>query len=376
MKKIRRFMILSGLALLILGTRSYGAGLEPSLKDFLKIGLKPVGRTMYVWGGGWNEEDNAAGIEAKTMGPSENWEAYFLGQDASYNYRKTRYRIHDGLDCSGYVGWALYNLLPNEEGYIMKARDMARTFADMGLGEFREKGSFEDFLPGDILSSKSHVYICLATSSDGSILLLHASPPGVMISGTRLAGGSSQSLRLAEEYMAAYYPNWHRKFPNYGRDASYIRDYDRFRWHEEALADPDGYRTMTAREILEDLFNEGKKELSLELRGQPVDLESKLIIRESRTYFPFRELVERIGGQVAWIEEEQKVIASYGPRTIEFTINSSSYRLDAREEKMDAQAFIDDGRTYIPLRYLYEGLGFSVDWLEDENKIIVEEKAL
>ena len=38
-----------------------------SLYHFLKTALQPVGRTVYIWGGGWNEEDTAAGVEAQAM---------------------------------------------------------------------------------------------------------------------------------------------------------------------------------------------------------------------------------------------------------------------------------------------------------------------
>ena len=31
-----------------------------SLTDFLRTAMEPVGSTMYIWGGGWNSEDNGA----------------------------------------------------------------------------------------------------------------------------------------------------------------------------------------------------------------------------------------------------------------------------------------------------------------------------
>lgn len=34
---------------------------QKTLQNFLTIAIQPVGQTMYVWGGGWNEEDTGAG---------------------------------------------------------------------------------------------------------------------------------------------------------------------------------------------------------------------------------------------------------------------------------------------------------------------------
>ena len=79
-----------------------------TLEKFLKSSMEPVGQTMYVWGGGWNKEDTAAGEETKTIGVSRQWKTFFEEQDSNYNYENTLYQIHDGLDCSGYVGWVIY----------------------------------------------------------------------------------------------------------------------------------------------------------------------------------------------------------------------------------------------------------------------------
>lgn len=44
-----------------------------TLENLLKTALLPIGNTMYIYGGGWNEEDTGAGIEAMTIGVSHKW---------------------------------------------------------------------------------------------------------------------------------------------------------------------------------------------------------------------------------------------------------------------------------------------------------------
>lgn len=41
---------------------------EFSMERLLRTSLLPVGQTMYIWGGGWNQDDAGAGIEAVTLG--------------------------------------------------------------------------------------------------------------------------------------------------------------------------------------------------------------------------------------------------------------------------------------------------------------------
>lgn len=225
-----------------------------SLLDFLKIAVQPVGNTMYVWGGGWNEEDTAAGIEAVTLGVSSRWAEFAEAQDSSYDYHDTEYQIHDGLDCSGYVGWAVYNVLETEngqEGYVLSSTKMAQNYADRGLGEYIPTENMAQWLPGDIMSMDGHAWIVVGMCDDGSVLLLHASPPGVIFCGTNLADGSkSQAVQLAEEIMSTHYPDWYAKFPECSRSYTYLTRSWAMRWSRDVLSDDEGLTDMSAEDIV------------------------------------------------------------------------------------------------------------------------------
>ena len=84
-----------------------------SLTDFLRTAMEPVGSTMYIWGGGWNSEDNGSGEDAKIIGVNPNWKKFFISQGSDYDYKEHRYEHGNGLDCSGYVGWVMYNIFEN-----------------------------------------------------------------------------------------------------------------------------------------------------------------------------------------------------------------------------------------------------------------------
>ncbi len=231
---------------------------DPTLLKFLKTSALPLGNTMYVWGGGWNEEDTGAGDEARSLGVSPRWAEFAKEQTSAYDYRNTRYQIHDGLDCSGYVGWAVYNTFETEngkEGYVVKSSQMAKNFSLRGWGDYTEAAQVEDYRPGDIFSGNGHVWICVAQCSDGSVILMHASPPGVMLSGTLLENGEkSQAVKWAEEYSARYFPQWHARFPKSACTHNYLKTYNRMRWNRQTLPDPDGLFSMNAPEILEKIF--------------------------------------------------------------------------------------------------------------------------
>lgn len=246
------------------------AGLK-TVRNLLLTALEPVGTTMYIYGGGWNEEDTAAGADAVTIGVSPVWKNFYEKQNSSYNYKQYDFRKDVGvkrlgLDCSGYVGWVIYNTLNTEsgkDGFVTSARKIAASLSDKGWGQLAARGSFSDYQAGDIMSAScsdcAHVWICMGQCTDQSVVLLHSSPCGVMLSGTYTANGSksSEAVALATEYMKKYYPDWISKYPRVERNTSYLSHYDRFRWELGIeLTDPDELTQMGAENVLKNIFNE------------------------------------------------------------------------------------------------------------------------
>ena len=252
---------------------SKGYALEKStLKRLLTNALKPVGRTMYIYGGGWTPKGNRTGnggsVETVRIGVSPRWEQFFQTTSAGYNYRNYSYLEHLGLDCSGYVGWVLYNSFNSADGhgdFVMSAQNMARTFSNWGWGSYTPAGQVSTYQPGDIMSLGSgHVYIVIGKCSDGSVVLVHSSPRGVMISGTATRAGNrnSKAVKLAKKYMKKYYPAWYRKYPDSSRGSSYLTSYSKMSWYlkkkKSVMSDPDGLSKKSADKVLKILFKGGK----------------------------------------------------------------------------------------------------------------------
>lgn len=256
-----------------------------TLKNYLATAMEPVGTTLYVYGGAWNWQDTGASNQAASIGLPQTWVDFFQSQTANYSYKnvnpaKSYYPFgrwnqyyFAGADCSGYVGWAVYNTMHTQSGgagYVREATTMAQHFADLGWGSKTQIIRRSDFKPGDIMSMNGHIWICLGACDDGSLVILH-STPSASVSGMRGGGvqingvGDSencQAVQLARTYMSRYYPQWYSRYHDvYKNYASYTSfsgsTAGKFSWTiGSALTDPDGYRSMTADEILADLFGE------------------------------------------------------------------------------------------------------------------------
>lgn len=233
-----------------------------SIEELLRISMEPVGSTMYVWGGGWNDEDSEAGASSTQIGLSPQWEVFAKTQDETYDFEEYRFEREKGLDCSGYVGWVIYNTFETEnglQGYVTASTDFAKSLANRGWGTFIQNP--KEFLPGDVVSMEGHVWICLGTCVDGSVLLVHSSPPGVSVCGTQVKEGESGiAIELATQFMTVNFPDWQKKYPNRTVSSSYLENVSVFRWNESTMLDAGKMQDMSGEEIMEyiSIFNKSK----------------------------------------------------------------------------------------------------------------------
>ena len=239
-------------------------------------------------------------VQATTIGIPQSWIDFYQYQNADYTYREKdgneeiknpsnsyypygewNQYCYAGVDCSGYVGWVIYNTLNTEsgkEGYVMGATKMAKTFAENTWGTWTQEVKIptnreeSDFKVGDIFSMNGHVWICFGTCDDGSIVITHSTPSdsingqpggGIQIS----AIGPSEdceAYQLAKKYMEKYYPDWSKRYKTIlKKPEDYIKfkkesAAGKFSWDLEngILKDPDNYRDKKPEEILKDIFGE------------------------------------------------------------------------------------------------------------------------
>lgn len=219
-----------------------------TVRNFLKTALLPVGNTLYIWGGGHTD------AEAESYGVNPLWKAFFDTQDSSYNYSDHLYEYGKGLDCSGYVGWTAHQV--TKEYANTTSTGMPAYYARKGWGTYVAGDTSQKFTPGDVVSKSGHVWIVLGQCSDGSVVVMHATPPYVQISGTVSASGStkSEAIELAKSYMSKYYPTAYERYGVKILDKSYMTGVNHFTWNSNILSDAEGYRNKKPAEILNDLF--------------------------------------------------------------------------------------------------------------------------
>lgn len=92
--------------------------------------------------------------------------------------------------------------------------------------------------------------------------------------------------------------------------------------------------------------------------------EQNPFIEEERTLVPMREIFEALGAKVAW-DGETKTIVSYDPISdvsITMQIDSKKMFVNEKEIELDVPAKIVGTSTVVPVRAVSEGMNSTVGW--------------
>ena len=124
----------------------------------------------------------------------------------------------------------------------------------------------------------------------------------------------------------------------------------------------------------------GKKGASVFGKVKTNDVAPRIV--NDRAMLPARFVAENFGAFVEWDGDKQLVtimgknLKTNEDVTILITIGAEYAVVNGENVKLDSPAFIENDRTYTPIRFISEHLGASVEWLENEQKVIITKNLL
>lgn len=91
------------------------------------------------------------------------------------------------------------------------------------------------------------------------------------------------------------------------------------------------------------------------------------LMKDGRVFVPLRWTAEAFGARVDWIGSEQKIVIILEETSLELWIGKNIAQINGVKRLIDPNnpkimPIIVSGRTFVPLRFVGEGLGCSVNW--------------
>ncbi|MDF3001568.1 MAG: copper amine oxidase domain protein [Bacillota bacterium] len=107
------------------------------------------------------------------------------------------------------------------------------------------------------------------------------------------------------------------------------------------------------------------------LNGVELYFDSEPTIKNNKTMVPLRKIFEALGATVEWDASTKTVTAVSGATKLRLTIGSPAAYMNGVKIQLDAVPFIQDELTFVPLRFVSEGLGADVKWDSALSRVII-----
>ena len=98
------------------------------------------------------------------------------------------------------------------------------------------------------------------------------------------------------------------------------------------------------------------------VNGKATSIDAAPEIVAGRTFVPIRFISESFGATVEWLPETQGITITLGDHTIGLQIGNSTAVIDGSIISLPAAPYIKNGRTMVPLRVISEAFGGNVVW--------------
>ena len=106
--------------------------------------------------------------------------------------------------------------------------------------------------------------------------------------------------------------------------------------------------------------------------GELLEMDVAPTIEEGRTLVPMRAIFERLGAQVNWDEDTRTVTGVKDDTTIVLPLGDTEALVDGLQVEIDVPADTIEGRTMVPARFIAETLGANVVWEEETRTVVIE----
>ncbi len=115
-----------------------------------------------------------------------------------------------------------------------------------------------------------------------------------------------------------------------------------------------------------------ENEIFVLVDGEKVEFDAKPIMKNDRVLVPMRKIFEKLEAEVLWDPLFERVIVNYNENDqIIMYINEELIFKNGVQVKTDVAPFIQEDRTYVPLRFVSESLNMSVEWSDALQTVFI-----
>lgn len=112
----------------------------------------------------------------------------------------------------------------------------------------------------------------------------------------------------------------------------------------------------------------------LMLNGQPFQTRFEPVVQDGRVLVPLRDIFENLGARVDYDRAERTIVARRDGTRVHMRIGSDRARVDGQPVRLDVPAMTIGGATMVPLRFVSEALGATVNFNQRRNVVRINDR--
>lgn len=115
-----------------------------------------------------------------------------------------------------------------------------------------------------------------------------------------------------------------------------------------------------------------EEDIKVFVNDNEVSFDQPPVIYNDRTMVPMRAVFESLGLTVQWFDDEQRITAFDDNVNITMFIGEEYIYVDGEGFEIDVAPMIINSRTLVPLRAIGESLGGSVEWYPESRTVTID----
>ncbi|MEN6389087.1 MAG: 5'-nucleotidase C-terminal domain-containing protein [Syntrophomonas sp.] len=122
---------------------------------------------------------------------------------------------------------------------------------------------------------------------------------------------------------------------------------------------------------IQSIKSSGAGPISILVNNQELKTDVAPFIQADRVMVPLGSICEALGASVEWNPENQSIAIVQGQSMLKLIIGNSSAVKNGETVALDAAPQIVNNRTLVPLSFVSQSLGYSVQWDANKSQVII-----
>lgn len=116
-----------------------------------------------------------------------------------------------------------------------------------------------------------------------------------------------------------------------------------------------------------------RKTIKIVVDDEVLELDEKPYIENARTFVPIRFIAEALNvNKILWDDESKTATLVNDSKTVELTLGSDIAKVNGKEKKLDAPISVYEGRTFVPVRFVSEIFDCIVKWDYENYRVLID----